>query len=93
MSNSTATVGAYGPFTTELDEQAKIAFSEAIEQIVGVDYVPLAVAKQIVSGTNYAFFCNAKTVAPGATSYPAMVSVYKPLQGGAGVTHIERLQY
>jgi hypothetical protein len=93
MSDSNIAMGAYGPFSSEIDQQAKAAFSEAIEHFVGVGYQPVAVASQVVAGTNYAFFCNAKPVYPGANSYPAMVTIYKPLNGPAGITHIEKLSY
>ncbi|WP_163835260.1 hypothetical protein [Spartinivicinus ruber] len=92
-SNASTALGAYGPFTCNIDQQAKVAFSEAFEHFVGVKYEPVSVASQVVSGTNYAYFCNATPVYPGATTYPAMVTVYKPLDGQACITHIERLPY
>ncbi|MDE1464462.1 hypothetical protein [Spartinivicinus poritis] len=93
MSNPNLALGAYGPFTCNIDQQAKVAFSEAFEHFQGVKYEPVAVASQVVSGKNYAFFCNATPVYPGAATYPAMVSIYQPLDGNAGITHIERLPY
>ena len=93
MSNSFGLVGAYGPFDSTLDEQATAAFAEALEHLVGVDYSPVAVASQVVNGTNYAYFCNAKIVTPDATTYPAMVSVHKPLDGMACITNIQRVAY
>lgn len=59
----------------------KVAFNEAMSGLVGVHYEPLAVRKQVVAGMNYDFFCNARVVYPGSAWYPAMVHVYKPLQG------------
>lgn len=93
MSNAGAAVGAYGPFTTKLSPEAAKAFNEALERLVGVKYEPLAVAQQLVAGMNYAFFCNASIVVPGATPYPVMLNVYKPLDGQASVTHIQKLPY
>lgn len=90
---STIAVGAYGAFSTQLTKEARQAFAEAVEHFVGVKYEPLAAASQVVAGTNYAFFCNASIVAPGAASYPAMLTVFKPLQGPAAVTHVEKLPY
>lgn len=57
---------------------------------VGVDYVPLAVATQVVSGINYRFFCNAKGVYPGSTNDAAMVQIYQPLDGEVHITSINR---
>lgn len=87
------TVGAYGPFTTKLSPEATQAFREATEKLVGVKYEPLASAQQVVAGTNFAYFCNATIVVPGASAYPAMVTVFKPLEGPAAVTNIQRLNY
>jgi len=88
---SNVMVGAYGPFSTQLSKEAKEAFAEGTERLAGVKYEPLAAASQVVSGTNYAFFCNANIVAPGSASYPAMVSIFKPLQGPAAITHIQKV--
>jgi hypothetical protein len=49
-------------------------FQEAIP--FGVQYEPLAVRTQVVAGTNYDFFCNAKVVAPGTEWYQAMVQIF-----------------
>jgi hypothetical protein len=86
-------LGAYGPFTAKIDDRATSAFSEAMEHIVGVQYSPVAVASQVVSGTNYAFFCNAQIPGIGNTVYPAMVNVYQPLNGSAVITHIAKISY
>lgn len=86
-------VGAYGPFDSNIDDQAIAAFAEAMEHFVGVKYSPVAVAVQVVSGTNYAFFCNAEIVVPGSSVYPTMVNVYQPLKGAAEITHIEKLKF
>ena len=91
MSNTV--VGGYGAFTTKLSPEASQAFKEATERLLGVKYEPLAVAQQVVAGTNFAFFCNATIVVPGASPYPAMLTVYKPLEGPASVIHIQRLSY
>lgn len=93
MSNNSGIPGAYGPFTSDIDAQAKVAFAEAMEHFFGVKYSPVAVASQVVNGTNYAYFCNASPAMPNSPTYPAMVSIYKPLDGSACLTHIERLPY
>lgn len=86
-------IGGFTPFSSEIDADAKQAFEEAMKPLLGVDYEPVAVASQVVNGINYAFFCNSTVVAPGAPTRPAMVSIFKPREGTASITHIERLPY
>lgn len=84
-------LGAYTTFTCKMDDAANQAWKEAMV-IVGVNYQPVAVASQQVAGTNYAFFCNATVVAPDAPTWPAMVMIFKPLDGKpACITRIERI--
>lgn len=89
---STHMVGGWSPFH-ELTEENKEVFAKGIEGLVGVKYSPLVVATQVVAGQNYAFFCNAQVVYPGAQPYPAMVHMFSDLDGNVGITHIERLDY
>jgi len=91
MSNNT--VGSYTPFSSNINTEDKSIFVDAFENFAGVNYEPLAVATQVVAGTNYAFFCNATPVYPGAPSTPAMVTIYKSLDGHANITHIEKINY
>ncbi|MXN92010.1 hypothetical protein GR160_12315 [Flavobacterium sp. Sd200] len=74
-----------------MDDTAKKAFKEAMEGLLGVQYTPVAVSQQLVAGLNYRFFCNAKP----ATQYPfngaAIVSIYKPLNGEAHITGIQKI--
>lgn len=88
---STQMLGAFGPYTCDIDNEAKAAFADAMEGFVGVKYSPICVSQQVVSGMNYSFFCNAEIVVPGSTVYPAMVDVYKPIDGRAVITHIEKV--
>lgn len=82
-------VGAYTPFTTEISPEAKEVFNKALAGLVGVDYTPLAVSTQVVAGTNYRFFCNAKPVYPNAPVEGAMVYIYQPLEGEPHITNIQ----
>jgi len=91
MSNTT--VGGYTPFTSDISPEDKAVFVDAFEKFVGVKYEPVAVATQIVAGTNYAFFCNATPAYPGATPSPAMVTVFRSLEGHSNITHIEKVSY
>lgn len=83
-------VGTYGPFSSSLDERAMTCFKEATAHFDNVQYTPVAVATQVVSGTNYAFFCDAKE-SDSATLYSAMITIFKPLDGIAGIMDIEKL--
>ena len=47
----------------------------------GVDYTPLLVAKQLVSGYNYRFICMTKTVTREPKYGFAKVTIYAPLKG------------
>ncbi len=84
-------LGAFGPYTCDISVEAKAAFADAMEGFVGVNYSPVCVAEQVVSGMNYSFFCNAEMVVPGSSVYPAIVEIYRPLDGRAVITHIQRV--
>ncbi|MDR2951376.1 MAG: hypothetical protein LBV71_19485 [Prevotella sp.] len=66
---------AFRLFTSEEKE----LFVKILDPIVGVDYLPLAVATQVVAGTNYAFLCESKVVRPDSLSYNSLVIIHKPL--------------
>ena len=83
--------GGWTPFNTDITVKEKEIFKTAFKGFVGVDYKPLAVATQVVAGTNYRFFCNSKGVYPHAANETAMVQVYEPLDGSAHITSIHRV--
>lgn len=89
MSDQQRILGAYSAYTCEIDAPAKQAFEEALKDLLGVTYTPVAVSQQVVAGTNYRFFCNTES----ATRFPimgsAIVSIYKPLEGSAHITGIQ----
>ncbi|MBL4862225.1 MAG: hypothetical protein JKY09_04300 [Crocinitomicaceae bacterium] len=95
MSNETlketTLVGAWTPFSSTIDNQAQSAFDEALKGLVGVDYIPVAVAQQVVAGMNYKFFCNTKLIIPFPINGSAMVSIYKPIDGKAHITGIQNI--
>ena len=84
-------VGAYTTFSCTINPEAKAIFEEALKGFTGVKYLPVAVATQVVSGTNYCFFCNAKGAYPGSIYEAAMVYIFKPLDGAPHITEIKRL--
>lgn len=85
-------VGGWAPFQA-LDHEAKEVFAEGIEHLVGADYTPFAYSHQLVAGENFAFFCNVHPLVEHPYDYPAMVHMFKSLEGKVGITHIQRLDY
>lgn len=83
-------VGAFTPFSTQISTEAKEVFQKAMNGLLGVNYTPLAVSTQVVEGTNYRFFCNAKVVYPNANNDAAMVEIYQPLNGEPHIRQIHR---
>ena len=89
MSSTTNLVGAFSTYTCTIDNEAKTAFKEAMNGIVGVTYSPVAVSQQVVAGMNYKFFCNTEMVTRYPVKGAAIVSIYKPLKGDAHITGIQ----
>lgn len=52
-------------------------------------YTPVAVAKQVVNGTNYKFMCVAKPLRKNLAPHFAIVNIYKPINSDPYVTSIE----
>lgn len=85
-------VGTFTAYTNRMTTEQLNVFSQATKGLEGVDYTPLAVSTQLVSGTNYRFFCNSKGVYPNSLNEGAIVTIYQPLQGQPHVTSIHRCQ-
>lgn len=83
-------VGGWKPYTTTIDETSMDVFDRIIGELIGVHYTPLAVAKQLVAGMNYSFFCNAQVVGSEYTE-PVMILVYVNLQGEMSEPSITRI--
>jgi hypothetical protein len=84
-------VGAYTPFRTEISKEESDVLKKATGQLVGVNYQPLAVSTQIVSGVNYKFFCNATPVYPNAITKPVMITVYVQADGSVHLLEIKEV--
>ncbi len=85
-------MGAWEAFKcVSKDDDAAAVFAEATKDLVGVDYIPVAVATQVVSGINYRFFCNSRVVIPHARNGAAIVEIYAPLNGIPFVTGINSI--
>jgi hypothetical protein len=89
---STAVVGGWSSFNFEITSEQRKVFDQAVGGLLGVKYTPLAVATQVVAGTNYCYLCKAQPVYPKAQEYAAEVFIYQPLQGDPHVTQIKRLE-
>ena len=86
-------VGGWTPVEdAKMTDDAQSAFDKAMEGLVGVNYIPVAlIGRQLVSGTNYCVLCEATVVYPDAQPYYALVYLYQDLQGKAEVTNIVKL--
>ena len=60
----------------EMPDEVEEIFNTAFEGYVGVSYRPIIyIGKQVVKGINYHFICEATPIYPGATPYPALVTI------------------
>ena len=83
--------GGWSTFSCDISPEAMKAFEKALEDIIGVDYTPVAVATQIVAGTNYAFFCNGQVVAPDTPNEAFLIRIFVSLSGEAELVNIEKV--
>lgn len=83
-------LGGYTKFRLLSEGEDKI-LKEVVKNMQGCNYEPLAVATQVVAGTNYKFFCNVTPIAPDAVSKPAFVTVYCNPENKYAVTDIKDL--
>ena len=75
--------------SAEITEEERAVFDKAMEGLLGVNYVPVALeGTQVVAGRNYCFLCNSTVVYPGAETKQALVYIYEDLNGNASVTEI-----
>ena len=72
-----------------LPEDAQSAFDKAVENLVGADYVPVALlSTQVVAGTNYCILCQVTPVVPDGQPCWALVYIYADLQGNAEIMNV-----
>lgn len=83
-------LGGYTPFR-KLEKEDETLFTQVMT-LSGVDYKPVAVATQIVSGTNYCFLCEAKPLVHEPNPYNALIKVYKPLNDKPVIVEIKRIE-
>lgn len=69
-------------------EELQAIFDKAMEGYTGMGFRPIGlVATQLVSGTNYCFFCESTPVDGGESGY-AFVTVYADLEGNAQISDV-----
>ncbi len=73
----------------DVTEELRALFDQAMEGLVGVNYLPVAyLGSQIVAGVNHAFLCQAVTVYPNAQPRWTIVYLYQDLSGQASILNI-----
>ena len=73
-----------------LTPELQAVFEKGMEGLLGMNYVPvLYLGSQVVAGTNHAFLCQAKAVAPNAPLTWKVVYLYQDLQGNVSVLDID----
>ena len=78
--------------TALTDEGAQGAFEKATKDLVGAEYVPVALlGTQLVAGSNYCILCQVTPVVPDAKPAWALVYIYADLQGNAQITNVYEL--
>ena len=71
------------------DEGAQEAFEKATKELVGANYVPVALlGKQLVAGMNYCILCQVTPVVPDAKPAWALVYIYADLEGNATISNV-----
>lgn len=70
--------GGYTKQRTPAPEEIAL-FNKLTADLDGVAYTPESVATQVVSGVNYKFICEARTVTAEPQTYKAEVVIYEPL--------------
>ena len=74
---------------TAITEERSELFFNALGNLVGVDYTPVAyLGSQVVAGTNHCFLCLKRIVVPDAIPSYVLVYVYQDLQGNAEILNI-----
>lgn len=79
----------YSKYTDKITKEARQAFDKSMDDVMGLNYHPIAVSVQVTDGIRYKFFCNSEPSSFMPISGAAIVSVFVPTDG---TTHITRIQ-
>lgn len=75
-----------------LKADAQKAFDQALQDLEGVNYEPLALlATQVVAGVNYAILCHTTTLSKEAQAGLAVITIYMDLDENVKVLSISQL--
>lgn len=76
----------------ELTAERQAIFDKGLEDLVGVNYTPVAyLGSQVVAGTNHVFLAEATVVYPGAQPTCVLVYLYEDLQGQVQLMNVADL--
>lgn len=79
---------------TQIPEEVLTAFTKAMEELTGCDYMPVALlATQLVAGTNYCLLCQTRLVTPEAPVSYALVYLYAALDGSAHLQKVQEIEF
>lgn len=87
MDTKTA-VGTWTGFDFKISAEAEKVFKETLGKLIGVKYQLIAVATQLVSGTNFCFLCEATPATRSPVTSLVEGFVYQPLKGDPRITEI-----
>lgn len=73
-------------YQADVSPYSTYIFYRAIGESEDYFYYPVAVATQIVNGTNYKFIAIAEPKSSENTPFFAVIEIYKPIQGEGYVT-------
>lgn len=79
-------------YQTYLTPYDSFIFYHAIGMYDDYFYIPVAVAKQIVNGTNYRFLCVAEPQKENLSPHFAVITIYQPIGGAPYLTDIMPIQ-
>lgn len=79
---------SYNPYLTPYDS---FVFYNAVGKHDDYFYLPIAVAKQVVNGTNYKFMCIAEPQRENLSPHFAIVNIYEPIHGNPYLISIDHI--
>ena len=72
-----------------ITEERQAVLDKALENLMGVNYVPVAyLGSQVVAGINHAFLCQGTVVYPDAVPEWKILFLYEDLEGNVTVMNI-----
>lgn len=85
LDHAKLSTGLSGGWKTEcpVSKEDMVVFQEAMKNIMGVDYKPFAVAKQVINGMNYMFIATAHPVIPNPPEGIAKIHIMSSPAGSA----------